>query len=132
MTLYSLTPEHEARFPEWRDRWIANAMSTTPMTDTDRHLCRDAVNGLYAAANLPPPKHIVFVPSPFVLGFAGGFAAAIWHMAKTGFTPIQATDQAADHATRLATDDATRQAANNATDLSNCYVFSADIFKIAA
>ena len=36
MCKYKLLPEHEARFPEWRDRWIANAMSTEAMTDDDR------------------------------------------------------------------------------------------------
>ena len=80
--LYRLRPEHEARFGEWRDRWIANAMSTEAMTGGDRDACREAVFGLYAAADLPPPKHIVFVPSPFVLTFAGGFAAAIWHKSR--------------------------------------------------
>jgi hypothetical protein len=76
---YKLKPEHEARFAEWRDKWIANAMSTEPMTENDREICRAAVIGMYSAAKLPAPKHIVFVPSPFVLAFAGGFSAAIWH-----------------------------------------------------
>ena len=73
---YELTPEHKVMMPAWRDKWIANAMSTKSMTEADREACRKAVIGLYEAANLPPPKHIVFVPSPFVLRFAGGFAAA--------------------------------------------------------
>ena len=72
--LYTLTDEHRAMLPAWRDKWIANAMSTEAMTERDREVCREAVLGLYAAAKLPPPKHIVFVPSPFVLAFAGGFA----------------------------------------------------------
>jgi hypothetical protein len=76
---YVLTEEHKAMLPAWRDKWIANAMSTTAMTDDDRQKCREAVAGMYAAANLPPPKHVVFVPSPFVAAFAGGFAAAIWY-----------------------------------------------------
>ena len=105
--LYSFKdhPEHEAQLGAWAQRWIANAMSTTAMTEEDREICRRAVVGLYAAASLPPPKHIVFVPSPFVLAFAGGFAAARWHMAKTGFNP--ATRAATAAATR-ATDAVTR------------------------
>lgn len=101
--LYELTEEHRARFPEWRDRWIANAFSTAAMTDEDRAACREAVLGLYAAANLPPPKHIVFVPSPFVLAFAGGFASAIWYASRKGFPTRAATGAATWAATRAAT-----------------------------
>jgi len=74
-TLYDLTPEHRAELQPWADKWIANAMSTKAMTEHDRDVCRDAVVRLYAAAGKPPPKHIVFVPSPFVLAFAGGFSS---------------------------------------------------------
>ncbi|MCT2398494.1 DUF6745 domain-containing protein [Novosphingobium mangrovi (ex Huang et al. 2023)] len=115
--LYSLTEEHRARLPEWRDRWIANAMSTEAMTEDDRQACREAVLGLYAAAKLPAPKHIVFVPSPFVAAFAGGFAAARWHLSKTGaqINEIAATRSATDAATRSATDAATDAATYDAT-----------------
>lgn len=74
--LYSLTPEHRAQLEPWRDKWIANAMSTAAMTHEDRVACTEAVFGLYEAAKIPAPKAVVFVPSPFVLAFAGGFAAA--------------------------------------------------------
>ena len=113
MKLYSLTDEHRARLPEWRDRWIANAMSTTPMTDDDRRACVDAVHGMYAAAKLPPPKHVVFVESPFVLAFAGGFSAARWRLSKTG--AIKATADDLDSATASATASATYSAAYSAT-----------------
>jgi hypothetical protein len=64
------------------------------MTDADRAACREAVKGLYLAANLtPPPDHrIVFVPSPFVMRFAAddvaGFDTAaprisIWPLRNT-------------------------------------------------
>lgn len=39
MTKYTLTDEHRAQLPAWRDKWIANAMSTAPMTDADREHC---------------------------------------------------------------------------------------------
>lgn len=103
MKKYELTPEHCAQLKPWADRWIANAMSTAAMTDEDRIACREAVIGMYAAAKLPPPKHIVFVPSPFVLAFAGGFSAAIWHLSKG----LAATWDATRDATRDATSDAT-------------------------
>ena len=65
MKKYELTPEHRAQLKPWADKWIANAMSTKPMDDTDREAMRVAVRGLYQAANLTPPpdNRIVFVPS---------------------------------------------------------------------
>ena len=113
--LYELTPEHRAQLKPWADRWIANAMSTKAMTEQDRDVCRDAVVRLYAAAGKPPPEHIVFVPSPFVLAFAGGFAAAIWHKEATEQAARQATRQATEQAARQATEQAARQATRQAT-----------------
>jgi hypothetical protein len=119
---YQLTEEHRSRFPEIRDKWIRNAFDTTPMTEEARQRCREAVIGMYRAAKLPPPKNIVFVPSPFVLRFASGFASAIWKNRRGGTsrdTTLAATDAvtraATDAVTRAATDDATRDATSAAT-----------------
>jgi hypothetical protein len=125
---YTLTDEHRARLPEWRDKWIANAMSTCAMDDTDRDAVRVAVKGLYEAAGLtPPPEHrIVFVSSPFVLRFAAGFAAWIWYRRKypttfaatfaaTRDVTLAATHAATDAATHAATDAATDAATRDAT-----------------
>jgi hypothetical protein len=105
-------PEHKEQLDAWRDKWIANAMSTKPMDDHDRAQMRIAIKGLYESAGItPPPEHrIVFVPSPMVACFAGGFAAAIWCKRKNN-----ATDDATYAATREATDVATRQATYVAT-----------------
>ena len=88
------------------------------MDDTDREAMRVAIRGLYAAADLaPPPDHrIVFVSSPFVARFAGGFAAAVWHSRKTGRWPNgrAATRDATDAATNAAILDATNAATNAA------------------
>jgi len=106
--LYELTDEHRKQLKPWADRWTSNAMSTKPMDNEDRRITREAIKGLYVAANLiPPPDHrIVFVSSPFVGRFAAGFAAAIWHQRKTGCKDA-ATSDATYAATRAATRDAT-------------------------
>ena len=122
---YSLTPDHRAQLKPWADRWIANAMSTSPMTADDREQCRIAVEQMYALAGKPVPR-VVFVPSPFVARFASGFAAAIWwHRANpnsqlsatldaTSAATLAATEAATLDATSDATLDATRAATNNA------------------
>src|SRR5579883_1927116 len=108
---YTLTDEHRAQLAPWAQKWIANAMSTDPMSDEEKERCREAVLGMYAAAGLDAPKHIVFVPSPFVLRFAGGFAAAIWYKyhgrGVRDAATVAATVAATYAATVAATDDAT-------------------------
>jgi hypothetical protein len=106
---YELTPEHRAQLGPWAARWIANAMSTQPMDEADRDAMRVAIEGMYRAAKLEPPPRdrIVFVPSPFALRFAGGFAAAVWWL---GTEAGQAWLRSAHGATD------TRDAVNDATD----------------
>jgi hypothetical protein len=115
MKKYSLRPEHEARFAEWRDKWIANAMSTRAMDADERATVRAAIAGMYESAGLEPPPsdRIVFVPSPFVARFAAGFASWIWH--KRSAATDAATDAATRAATRAATDAATVAATDAAT-----------------
>ena len=113
MKTYRLTDAHATQLPAWRDKWIANALSTEGMTEQDRETCRGAVERLYQAAHLPPPRHIVFAPSPFVLWFAGGFAAWEWWCSRQATR--QATALATEQATRLATAQATRLATAHAT-----------------
>ena len=116
MKTYRLTDAHATQLPAWRDKWIANALSTEGMTEQDRETCRGAVERLYQAAHLPPPRHIVFAPSPFVLWFAGGFAA--WEWWRSRQATAQATRQAIELATAQATAQATRQATWLATALA--------------
>jgi hypothetical protein len=149
--LYRLSDEHRAQLTPWAQRWIANALSTAPMTEADREACREAVEGLYrAAGKRPPPRErIVFVPSPFVARFAGGFASAIWYLRKqpvaTDAATRAATDAATDAATYAATDDATYAATEAATeaamrdatdaatdDLSRWYVLPGDMHTLSA
>jgi hypothetical protein len=115
--LYTLTDEHRAELEPWAKKWIANAMRTRPMDEWDRKQTREAIKGLYRAADLtPPPDHrIVFVPSPFVLRFAAGFASAIWYLREQGLTTSAATRAATRAATYAATYAATSAATRAAT-----------------
>jgi hypothetical protein len=95
-------------------RWIADAFRTDPVKPGD---VADAMIGLYAAANLKPPR-VVVVPSPRVMALAYGAAAAIWHCrtrAATRAATDAATDAATYAATRAATYDTTAAATRAAT-----------------
>ena len=99
-----ITPAEAEAMKLHTAKWIANAMRTDPV-DPERLV--PAVHALYAAADLPAPR-VVIVPSPIVMAFAGGFAAAIWWARKNnskalrdGLATLAATDAATD-AARLA------------------------------
>jgi hypothetical protein len=116
-TKYSLTPSHRKQLKPWADKWIANAMSTKPMTEEDREITRQALRGMYLAAGRPEPKAIVFVPSPFVLVFAAGAAACRLSGTEksTRYATNSATRDATEEATRYETTFATRDATARAT-----------------
>src|SRR3990167_3313165 len=128
MEKYKLTPDHEKELKPWSSRWIANAMSTKPMDEDEKEICRNAVIGMYEAAGKKPPprERIVFVSSPFILKFAAGFASAIWYLRKNiKMTAIAATRAATDTATSAATRAATDNATDNATDAATYAATSA-------
>jgi hypothetical protein len=95
-------------------------MRTDPQTDEDRSIMREAINGLYEAANLTKPINIVFVPSPLVGQVASGFAAAIWHLRENnkGDAGI-ATRDATSAVSIYATIASTHQAVGSATFTGN-------------
>ncbi len=95
-----ITPQEKIALDAHTQKWIANALSTEPVAP-ERLV--PAIKALYAAAELKEPR-VVIVPSPLVMALAGGFAAAIWHIRKTG---AAATYDVADATTRVATDVAT-------------------------
>ena len=75
-----LAPEQEARFGEWRDKWIKIGLSTEP---ADRPRFEAAVADCYRFAGLAPPKRVVWVQSPLVVAFAGPIASLIlWQRAN--------------------------------------------------
>jgi len=102
--------EHELMVAH-SDLWIKRAMRTDPI-EPDKII--PAIEGLYKAAGLKRP-HVVIVPSPLVMAFAYGAAAAVWHRQKTCAATRDATDAATDDATYDATIAATSAATIAAT-----------------
>jgi len=50
------------------------------MDDIDRAAMRSAVEGLYAAAKMRQPDHVVFCPSPITGYLAAAVAAGVWYL----------------------------------------------------
>lgn len=59
-----LTPEQEAKFPEFRDKWIQIGESTEPI---DKQESYEAVMECYELQGYSRPDFVVFVKSPFQL-----------------------------------------------------------------
>ena len=98
-----ITPEERAKMDAVAQEWIGIAMRTDPI---DPEKIVPAITALYAKAGLKA-KRIVIAPSPLVMAFAYGAAAAIWHGSKAGAATDAATWAATDAATNAATDAAT-------------------------
>ena len=94
-------------------KWIDNAMKTDHI---DKDAITDAIHGLYRVSGLEEPV-VVIVPSPLVMKYAYGAAAAIWYNKSLNIDDAtrRATDVATDRATDAATDAATRRATRDAT-----------------
>ena len=87
-----ITPDEKRQMDEIAQLWIGRALRTTPI---EREKIVPAIEGLYAAAKLKKPR-VVIVPSPLVMAYAYGAAAAIWY-SRTRNNPSEAA------ATRAAT-----------------------------
>lgn len=99
-----LTADEELAMAAHTAIWIKRAMRTDPI---EPEKIIPAIEGLYAAAGLKKPR-VVIVPSPLVMAFAYGAAAAIWHRrSATLSATLSATDIATDGATDIATLSAT-------------------------
>jgi hypothetical protein len=107
-----ITPTEKARMDEHARLWISRALRTAPI-EPDKII--PAIHGIYAAAGLKPPR-VVIVPSPLVMAFAYGAAAAIWHDRGKDNATDSATYNATANATDSATYNATANATHNATD----------------
>jgi hypothetical protein len=69
-----LTPEQQARFDEWADRWIEVGLRTG---NADRPRFEQAVRDCYRYAGLLPPRTIVWTTSPLVVALAGPIASYV-------------------------------------------------------
>ena len=117
-----ITPDEKRAMEAIAQKWIARAFRTDPI---ERDKITDAIVRLYAAAGLQPPR-VVIAPSPLVMAFAYGAAAATWERrqhggngktyAATDAATYDATDDATYDATDAATRAATRAATHAATD----------------
>jgi hypothetical protein len=65
----SLTPEQEARFAEFRDKWIAIGTSTEP---ADHARAEAAVAAAFIEAKQEPPKRLYWSSSPLALALTVG------------------------------------------------------------
>ena len=106
-----ITLEEKAKMDAISQEWIGIAMRTDPI---EAGKITAAITALYAKAGLKA-KRIVIAPSPIVMAFAYGAAAAIWHRRKSDAATEAATEAATRAATRAATDAATSAATRAAT-----------------
>src|SRR5574341_2542069 len=60
--LEQLTPEQEARFAEFREKWLRIGLSTEP---ADRKRAEEGMRMAYRAVNLEPPRLFLWLRSPF-------------------------------------------------------------------
>jgi len=100
-----VTDQELAKMKIHSQKWIDNAMKTDHI---DKDAITDAIHGLYRVSGLEEPI-VVIVPSPLVMKYAYGAAAAIWYNKSHNI------DDATDVATYRATDDATDRATGVAT-----------------
>ena len=86
---YSLTPEHEAQFPAWTEKWINNAFQCGTYSESDKERARTAMRGLYRAADLEPPTLEIFCPGPVSAAIAGSIASAVWYLRENPQTHVE-------------------------------------------
>ena len=70
----SLTPDQIAKMSEYRDRWIAFGLSTSP---ADRPMAEQGVRDAYKAAGKKAPKAMVWCGSPISGALTRAIATSI-------------------------------------------------------
>ena len=116
---WKLSAQAKKKILEYNKMWIDRILSCDPI---DFEKTKDAVLGMYKAANLNTKINVVRCRSAMEGAIVCGWAAAYWDIKNktSGDTTRAATDVATFDATRNATldatDDATRAATNRATN----------------
>jgi hypothetical protein len=59
-----LTPEQQAKFPVYVEKYLKFGLCTDPINPT---VVKKNINSLYKTVGFAHPKHIVFTPSPFAM-----------------------------------------------------------------
>ena len=82
--MYRLTEEDRKLTKAHNQKWIDLAFRTTPQTEEDREICRNAAVKMYehSAIKSLDKKKVVFVPSPFMACFVAGAASWIVYQNK--------------------------------------------------
>ena len=111
----SLTPAQIARFPEWRNKWIAHGLSTE-RADWSRF--EKAVRECYRYANLKDDVPVIHVPSPMVGALAAPIAASLIALIRKDkhSTVYSAVGSAVESAVRSAVDSAVYSAVDSAVE----------------
>lgn len=100
MEKYKLTEEHRAQLKPWADKWVKNSLSTEAMTEEEREISRNAVAGMYAAANYTAPP-VFFVASPVAAAFAVGAACELLEQQPKLFSKRASPENKAKAVTEL-------------------------------
>ena len=66
----ALTPEMEATFPAWVEKWIAVGLRTGPLTEDEWRRVEQATRRCYRFAGLEQPTVVLGVASPFQAAIA--------------------------------------------------------------
>lgn len=74
MKIHTLTSDQLAIIPQVRDEWRATALSTAPV---DRAKVQENLTNLFALADRPAPRHIIYLDSPLQIAVAIGSLRAI-------------------------------------------------------
>ena len=60
-----LTPEQEAKFPEYVEKFTKLGKSTKQLTDESKEQIVEILGRVYEAGGLPAPKKVLFFTNPY-------------------------------------------------------------------
>lgn len=92
--LFSDHPEHTSQIPNYRQKWIDRINRTTPQTEEDKQIVREAMRAMYlgmkqekeySSLELPPPSREIFASSPVIGGYIVTLGAVMWECKERNF-----------------------------------------------